>query len=88
MIFNALALLVAGAFDKILSFFPDCDPLALDILHNGLYALKEQAAGYNWIFPVAELYWAFNAAIILMALIAFVRLVRWIASILTVGAIK
>ena len=87
MIIDAIISLAYTLFSPLVALFPTADATAVINLHEALYNIKLTMGAFNWIFPVDTFFFCLNITLAVIIGIGVIRVVRWIASILTVNTL-
>lgn len=83
MIIDGIISIAYVLFLPIIDLFPDADETAISTISDAIYNVKNFMGSFNWIFPVDTFFFCLNITIGVVVGIGLLRLIRWIASLLT-----
>jgi hypothetical protein len=91
MIFTYLSVFALSVLNLIISLAPDASSGDLQLIENATNAinnLKDIISGYNWIFPLDDIFFCVRFFILTAFVIWSFRFLRWLASNLSAGIFK
>lgn len=87
MIIDAIINFACTLFTPLVALFPTANGEAVASIHDALYNIKLNMGAFNWIFPVDTFFFCLNITLLVIIGIGLIRVVRWIASIVTVNTL-
>jgi hypothetical protein len=88
MIFDTLISLGITGLQFIIGLFPAADPNVVAFINNGVTSFRAALISVNWFFPVDTLLQVLGYMFIIEAAMLLIKLIRYIAGVLTVGVLK
>jgi len=91
MIFTTIINAGLSILTYIISYFPDVtgsDQARIDTMSTTFETLRGYFSNINFVFPIDTVFTVLQMIIVIEIIIAIVRIVRWIASNVTLGFIK
>lgn len=85
MIFTSLITFITNIFTYIVSLFPTANATVVSYMETAIYNIKSSLAWANWFFPIDVLFFCINAFLVIVATVMYIKLVRWIASVLSMN---
>jgi hypothetical protein len=88
MIIDGLITIIYTLLHSLAVLFPQADPATIAEITGKVAGFRTAMAGVAWLFPVDLLFKFLGLIITIEGSVSLFKLIKWIASNLTVGLVK